>query len=62
MSDWTHACCNLCWLAREGERIPTRMRNPDEETCCFCGDLTESGIYVRENPAAVRHCPGHEGN
>ena len=60
MSNWTHACCNLCWLAREGERIPVRVRE-SEETCCFCGDVTESGIFVREDPNSVRqHCPGHD--
>ena len=60
MSNWTHACCNLCWLAREGERIPHRLRETEEETCCFCGHATTSGIFIREDPAAVLHCAGHD--
>lgn len=52
---WTHACCESCWvdhcLARGvavGE--PTRVKGAKIERCCFCGNETHSGIYVRHNP------------
>ena len=57
MSRWSHAICRLCWDAQTPDREPTVLRYPHEETCCFCGAVTQEGIYVRENPARLR-CGG----
>lgn len=43
----TVAICDDCWCKQEGERVPTRFREPDEERCYACGETTRSGIYVR---------------
>lgn len=56
MSRWTHALCDRCWGALEGERIPSRVREADRETCCRCGGVTFSGIYYRADPASMTHC------
>jgi hypothetical protein len=50
---WTQPVCNSCWFDREGERTPVRMREPELEFCCLCGQATHSGIYVRLNPMDV---------
>ena len=33
------------------------MRDPGPEQCCYCGTVTDSGIYLRENPEIPRFCP-----
>jgi hypothetical protein len=58
MSRWlTVAICGDCWHARNGERTPARVKEKERESCHYCGTLTRSGIYVREDvetvPAAV---------
>ena len=58
VSRWTHAMCAGCWVERHGEtRQPTVMLEPAMETCCWCGDGTMDGIYVRHDPAEVA-CAG----
>ena len=52
---WTHAICRLCWDLRclnEGRpgRQPTVLTQPENELCCFCGQQTKDGIYVRHDP------------
>lgn len=48
--------CEACWRqARGGE--PTRLIGDEAGACCFCGGVTESGIYVRANPEFT-HCEG----
>lgn len=54
MSGWTQPLCDYCWEDREGARVPSRLREPEEETCSNCGRLTRSGIYVRRDPATVK--------
>ena len=51
---WTHAICGSCW----NERNPDRPANiqfsaGEREPCCFCGYMTQSGIYVRGDPKVV---------
>lgn len=46
---WTHAICEPCWRKREPGRTPVRVLVGQEESCCFCGDPTREGIYVRSN-------------
>jgi hypothetical protein len=62
MSKWNHHCCDFCWIQREPDRDPVRMRPQfvEDEACCFCGQSTKSGIFVREDPAKAL-CQGkHE--
>ena len=48
--EWTHSICDECWHRRDPERVPVRLTEPIVELCCFCGELTVSGIYVRHDP------------
>lgn len=60
MSDWTHSICNTCWDERNPGRQAFRLREPDEEVCCFCGMPHASGIYMRYDPAKLS-CVHTEG-
>jgi hypothetical protein len=40
--------CICCWEERQPDREPVRLREPEDERCCWCGTPTRSGIYVRE--------------
>jgi hypothetical protein len=53
-----HAVCDECWtdvLHRTDD--PYRMADPKIEHCCWCGQDTFSGIYIRERDAP--RCQGH---
>lgn len=50
MSAWGHNICMKCWKRREPGRAPVRFTEADLERCCFCGDMTQDGIYTRLNP------------
>lgn len=50
MSNWTQSICERCWNKQNPGRIPVRMKNADEEECCFCKRVTTDGIYIRVNP------------
>ena len=56
MSDWTHAICETCWFKKNPGRIPTKLTQAEQETCCYCGQPTTSGIYLRDNPKTPKHC------
>lgn len=47
---WTHAICDPCWDERHPYREPVQMIDAPRETCCFCGEPTTGGIYVRHDP------------
>lgn len=53
---WTQPLCDDCW-DKEHEDDPehrsNRSKRGDVETCCMCGRLNMSGIYVRRDPATV---------
>jgi len=49
---WTQAICNNCW-SEWYEYEPFRTREPEVEICCYCGQETLSGIYVRIDPKTV---------
>lgn len=53
---WTQACCEDCWVVREGARRPHRLTGERfrNQQCCFCGRITHGGIFVRVDPATVR--------
>lgn len=50
---WTQPSCGTCWDERNPGRAPVRLREPDEETCVYCGKRHRSGIYVRIDPNAA---------
>ncbi len=57
MSTWTHAICLACWNEKFSNRGEPFMMVPSEvEICCFCGEHTSDGIYVRVNPGTVSFC------
>ena len=49
---WTYPICEECWADQHPRRRPSEMLLAARyhETCAFCGDLTNSGIYVRSAP------------
>lgn len=49
---WTQPLCNSCWEATHPGRTPIRVMG-DYESCCECGTVTTSGIYVRRDPTVV---------
>lgn len=50
MSCWTHVICGDCWEARNPERTAHRLRTPRTDVCCFCGQPTEFGAFIRHDP------------
>lgn len=56
MSNWTHPLCLDCWYDGHPDQFPVRIREPELERCCNCGDYTSEGIYVRADPAGF---PNH---
>ena len=56
MSQWTHGICDECWEEREPGREPARLKPRVLDDCCFCGNMTRSGIYVRADPKTLEHC------
>ena len=53
MTNWTHSICDECWDRLNPERLSPRSGMGAEETCCWCGDITVSGIYLRSDPAEL---------
>jgi hypothetical protein len=53
MSKWSHMICENCWVERNPEREPVRIKEEfrAEGPCCYCKATQKSGIYVRDNPA-----------
>lgn len=62
MNKWRHSICTGCWKKEKGQQVPHRLVGAlvEQEQCCFCGIMHESGIYVRENWAFLR-CRGESG-
>ena len=50
---WTQPCCERCWTERYPRREPHRLIVMEPEQCVYCAAITESGIYVRLDPAAA---------
>jgi len=57
-SDWTHNICWGCWRKRNPGQRPVQVKLLDSMAliCCWCGIPTQSGIYVREDPAVMHNC------
>ena len=53
LSPWTHPMCESCWKQRDPTREPYRLELGSLELCCFCGAVTCSGIFVRNDPKAL---------
>lgn len=53
----TQPCCKDCWNERNPERqtLEPFVGNGPDETCVYCGKPTNSGIYIRIDPAAAPH-------
>lgn len=50
---WTHAQCDSCWIKEMGlDQPPARLRKREHEACCYCGEVTASGIYRRVRPSS----------
>jgi len=47
---WTHLMCDRCWDRIAGPRVAVRVHDGELSPCCFCGEATASGIYVRADP------------
>lgn len=60
MSVWTHAICLVCWRLQHPDSEPVISSSLGPEVCCFCGQLTAAGIYVRHDPAETK-CRGEHG-
>lgn len=41
--------CNACWDKTEGDRNEVRVIPTTTHHCVECGDLTDSGIWVRRD-------------
>lgn len=58
---WTQPICDTCWVKREPDRNPVRVKEPEGpiEMCAFCGMPTGTGIYVRHDPRTLALTVGH---
>ncbi len=47
---WTHLLCDSCWTRLYGDRQPYRVVEEEDGKCCTCGEITQSGIWIRKEP------------
>lgn len=47
---WTHNICIDCWNKQKPNREPLSTTVHNNEKCCFCGNKTNKGIYIRQDP------------
>lgn len=45
--------CGACWYEQNRDGEPVRVKNDSPQVCCFCGNRTSAGIYVRHDPAEL---------
>ena len=58
MSKLDHTMCDSCWEKKQPNREPVRLTiSLKPLPCCFCGEPTQSGIFVRAHPTVVK-CRG----
>ena len=60
---WNQPICERDWFDQRsirandgtfiGVRMPVRVREPDIETCAWCGSPTIFGAYLRADPTSV---------
>ncbi len=63
MSRWKHLMCAACWNERRDKyasvyTLAVEGANSEGESCCWCGNNTTSGIWLREDPEKMscHHC------
>ena len=54
---FTHSICVKCWNRMKPSFHTTEQGGGPIEICCFCGEETREGIYVRAAPEEPGHCP-----
>lgn len=61
-NQWRHSICDACWEKKNPSRVPHKLVTAvlEPENCCFCGEMHESGIYLREHPTGL-WCGGTRG-
>ena len=54
-SEWFHPICRPCWDEHKPGQVPAAIAWDirARERCCWCGDETRHGIYVRADPAPL---------
>jgi hypothetical protein len=52
---WTQPICDTDWTLSHPDRFPVRVKDPEQEQCAYCGNTTDSGIYVRDDPTKVKY-------
>lgn len=57
MSKWSHNICVDCWNEKNPDRAPVKLTQAEAEICCFCGEFTTAGIYIREDGTDLQ-CKG----
>jgi len=57
MGAWTHNICTTCWDELHPDEEPARMKKSATQTCCFCGNRTHDGIFIRHDPVNLK-CKG----
>ena len=61
---WNHRICGDCWLGdpekfhwdENGDchfRPPVQIKDIEPGVCCFCGNKTKLGIFVRADPKTL---------
>lgn len=53
---WTHPMCRACWDTKNPGREAVLVIGEAGDVCCWCGDETDAGIYIRADPAALATC------
>ena len=56
-SKWTHNICAHCWNKLNPDRETSELAIGIAEICCYCGEETSDGIYIRDDPNKLR-CKG----
>ena len=52
-SKWTHPICKKDYAVMEPDREPVSVKGWEAEICCWCGEVTISGIFYRADPDVV---------
>lgn len=60
MSEWSHPICMACWFDQRGNDVPYRVASSIKEICCWCGNNTFTGVYVRADPDDLPFHKVHE--
>lgn len=53
---WTHSICDECCKEQQTGLVTFKLKDANEEICCYCGKLTFEGIYIRDEPKQPKFC------